>query len=144
MEMFCQKTIAAHLHAQGLVSIRLARHFPKQKRNSKRSELPLLFRLLPKIKDKYNPATWMLEVSLVAAEVRLSMEFGDYYKTSDLYNLKTTHIRVYLRDIRTCLRTHLQFIFEQGLEAKILYYPRDYQAEGTSGHYVRIPLQVIM
>ncbi|KAI4968211.1 hypothetical protein ZWY2020_005323 [Hordeum vulgare] len=33
------------LHAQGLVSIRLARHCPKQKRNSKRSELPLLFRL---------------------------------------------------------------------------------------------------
>ncbi|KAM0890718.1 hypothetical protein ACQ4PT_026875 [Festuca glaucescens] len=40
---------------------------------------------VPKIKDKYNPATWMLEVSSVAAEVRLSMDFADYYKTSDLY-----------------------------------------------------------
>ncbi|VAI77417.1 unnamed protein product [Triticum turgidum subsp. durum] len=40
---------------------------------------------VPKIKDKYNPATWMLEVSSVAAEVRLNMDFADYYKTSDLY-----------------------------------------------------------
>ncbi|VAI89882.1 unnamed protein product [Triticum turgidum subsp. durum] len=40
---------------------------------------------VPKIKDKYNPATWMLEVSSVAAEVRLSMDFADYYRTSDLY-----------------------------------------------------------
>ncbi|EEE65874.1 hypothetical protein OsJ_21675 [Oryza sativa Japonica Group] len=40
---------------------------------------------VPKIKDKYNPATWMLEVSSVAAEVRLNMDFAEYYKTSDLY-----------------------------------------------------------
>ncbi|KAK3130632.1 hypothetical protein QOZ80_6BG0495930 [Eleusine coracana subsp. coracana] len=40
---------------------------------------------VPKIKDKYNPATWMLEVSSVAAEVRLKMDFAEYYKTSDLY-----------------------------------------------------------
>ncbi|VAI89880.1 hypothetical protein VPH35_130429 [Triticum aestivum] len=40
---------------------------------------------VPKIKDKYNPATWMLEVSSVAAEVRLNMDFADYYKTSDLF-----------------------------------------------------------
>lgn len=39
---------------------------------------------VPKIKDKYNPATWMLEVSSVAAEVRLKMDFAEYYKTSDL------------------------------------------------------------
>ncbi|CAN6201350.1 unnamed protein product [Urochloa humidicola] len=40
---------------------------------------------VPKIKDKYNPATWMLEVSSIAAEVRLKMDFAEYYKTSDLY-----------------------------------------------------------
>ncbi|OIW15880.1 hypothetical protein TanjilG_04415 [Lupinus angustifolius] len=37
-----------------------------------------------KIKDKYNPATWMLEVSSIAAEVRLGMDFAEYYKTSAL------------------------------------------------------------
>ncbi|KAF8652022.1 hypothetical protein HU200_062964 [Digitaria exilis] len=40
---------------------------------------------VPKIKDKYNPATWMLEVSSISAEVRLKMDFAEYYKTSDLY-----------------------------------------------------------
>ncbi|CAL0322060.1 unnamed protein product [Lupinus luteus] len=39
---------------------------------------------VPKIKDKYNPATWMLEVSSIAAEVRLGMDFAEYYKTSAL------------------------------------------------------------
>ncbi|XP_029129133.1 ABC transporter G family member 29 isoform X3 [Cajanus cajan] len=40
---------------------------------------------VPKIKDKYNPATWMLEVSSIAAEVRLAMDFAEYYKSSSLY-----------------------------------------------------------
>ncbi|GAV61270.1 ABC_tran domain-containing protein/ABC2_membrane domain-containing protein/PDR_assoc domain-containing protein [Cephalotus follicularis] len=40
---------------------------------------------VPKIKDKYNPATWMLEVSSVAAEVRLGMDFAEHYKSSSLY-----------------------------------------------------------
>ncbi|XP_074557496.1 ABC transporter G family member 42-like [Curcuma longa] len=40
---------------------------------------------VPKIKDKYNPATWMLEVSSVAAEVRLGMDFAEYYKSSSLF-----------------------------------------------------------
>ncbi|GKV27175.1 hypothetical protein SLEP1_g36377 [Rubroshorea leprosula] len=40
---------------------------------------------VPKIQDKYNPATWMLEVSSVAAEVRLGMDFAEYYKSSALH-----------------------------------------------------------
>ncbi|MQL78829.1 hypothetical protein Taro_011257 [Colocasia esculenta] len=40
---------------------------------------------VPKIKDKYNPATWMLEASSVAAEVRLGMDFAEHYKTTPLY-----------------------------------------------------------
>ncbi|GKV36629.1 hypothetical protein SLEP1_g44737 [Rubroshorea leprosula] len=42
---------------------------------------------IPKIKDKYNPATWMLEVSSIAAEVRLGMDFAEYYKSSSLYHI---------------------------------------------------------
>ncbi|KAK8541889.1 hypothetical protein V6N12_014510 [Hibiscus sabdariffa] len=41
---------------------------------------------VPKIKEKYNPATWMLEVSSVAAEVRLGMNFAEHYKSSSLYH----------------------------------------------------------
>ncbi|XP_010528954.1 PREDICTED: ABC transporter G family member 29-like [Tarenaya hassleriana] len=40
---------------------------------------------VPKIKERYNPATWMLEVSSVAAEVKLGMDFAEYYKTSSLH-----------------------------------------------------------
>ncbi|KAE8679805.1 Pleiotropic drug resistance protein 12 [Hibiscus syriacus] len=40
---------------------------------------------VPKIKDKYNPATWMLEVSSIAAEARLGIDFAEHYKTSSLY-----------------------------------------------------------
>ncbi|XP_019263263.1 PREDICTED: pleiotropic drug resistance protein 1-like isoform X2 [Nicotiana attenuata] len=38
-----------------------------------------------KIKDGYNPATWMLEVTALAQEMILGVEFADLYKTSDLY-----------------------------------------------------------
>ncbi|KAK4489207.1 hypothetical protein RD792_005002 [Penstemon davidsonii] len=40
---------------------------------------------VPKIKEKYNPATWMLEVSSVATEVRLGMDFAKYYKSTNVY-----------------------------------------------------------
>lgn len=38
-----------------------------------------------KIKDKYNPATWMLEVSSMGAEQRLSIDFAQIYKESTLF-----------------------------------------------------------
>ncbi|XXG48128.1 hypothetical protein AAC387_Pa02g2653 [Persea americana] len=41
---------------------------------------------VPKIKEKHNPATWMLEVSSISAEVRLGMDFADYYQSSPLYH----------------------------------------------------------
>ncbi|XP_071711095.1 ABC transporter G family member 36-like [Rutidosis leptorrhynchoides] len=38
-----------------------------------------------KIPEKYNPATWMLEVSSIAAENRLGMDFAEYYRSSALH-----------------------------------------------------------
>ncbi|AES68067.2 drug resistance transporter-like ABC domain protein [Medicago truncatula] len=38
-----------------------------------------------KIKDGYNPATWMLEVTTTAQELNLGVDFTDLYKNSDLY-----------------------------------------------------------
>ncbi|KAI3868273.1 hypothetical protein MKX03_000184 [Papaver bracteatum] len=38
-----------------------------------------------KIKDGYNPATWMLEVTSVGQEGDLGVDFADIYKSSDLY-----------------------------------------------------------
>ncbi|XP_023759510.2 ABC transporter G family member 29 [Lactuca sativa] len=37
---------------------------------------------VPKIPEKSNPATWMLEVSSGAAEMRLDVDFADYYSES--------------------------------------------------------------
>ncbi|KAK7325201.1 hypothetical protein VNO77_29359 [Canavalia gladiata] len=39
-----------------------------------------------KIKDGYNPATWMLEVTTTAQELSLGVDFTDLYKNSDLYS----------------------------------------------------------
>ncbi|XP_049934466.1 ABC transporter G family member 31 isoform X2 [Nymphaea colorata] len=40
---------------------------------------------VPKIKDGYNPATWMLEVTSPEEENRLRVDFADIYRRSDLY-----------------------------------------------------------
>ncbi|KAJ0536923.1 putative ABC-2 type transporter, P-loop containing nucleoside triphosphate hydrolase [Helianthus annuus] len=38
-----------------------------------------------KIKDGYNPATWMLEVSTAAQELSLGVDFTEIYRNSELY-----------------------------------------------------------
>lgn len=40
---------------------------------------------VPKIKDGYNPATWMLEITTAAQEEALGVSFTDVYKKSELY-----------------------------------------------------------
>ncbi|KAK0596144.1 hypothetical protein LWI29_013201 [Acer saccharum] len=46
-----------------------------------------------KIKDGYNPATWMLEVTTVAQELALGVDFAEIYKNSDLYRRNKTLIK---------------------------------------------------
>ncbi|XP_061374184.1 pleiotropic drug resistance protein 2-like isoform X3 [Gastrolobium bilobum] len=40
---------------------------------------------VPRIKDGYNPATWMLEISSPAVESQLSVDFAELYTKSELY-----------------------------------------------------------
>ncbi|KAH8501027.1 hypothetical protein H0E87_016016, partial [Populus deltoides] len=40
---------------------------------------------VPKIKDNYNPATWMLEVTSKSVEAELGVDFGQIYEGSTLY-----------------------------------------------------------
>lgn len=40
---------------------------------------------VPKIKEGYNPATWMLEVSTSGAETQLNVDFAEIFANSDLY-----------------------------------------------------------
>jgi hypothetical protein len=43
-----------------------------------------------KIKDGYNPATWMLEISSSAQEMALEVDFSNIYKNSDLFRSEST------------------------------------------------------
>ncbi|PRQ25688.1 putative pleiotropic drug resistance protein PDR/CDR [Rosa chinensis] len=45
-----------------------------------------------KIKDGYNPATWMLEVTSSAKEIASGVDFADIYKNSELYRRNKTLI----------------------------------------------------
>lgn len=40
---------------------------------------------VPKIKDGYNPATWMLEVTAPSVEAQLNVDFAEIYTKSSLY-----------------------------------------------------------
>ncbi|KAL0319186.1 UNVERIFIED_CONTAM: Pleiotropic drug resistance protein 1 [Sesamum angustifolium] len=40
---------------------------------------------VPKIRDGYNPATWMLEVTSSAQEMMLGVDFAELYRNSELY-----------------------------------------------------------
>jgi energy-coupling factor transporter ATP-binding protein EcfA2 len=40
---------------------------------------------VPKIKDGYNPATWMLEISATTVETQLNVDFSEIYANSSLY-----------------------------------------------------------
>lgn len=40
---------------------------------------------VPKIKDGYNPATWVLEVTSIGAEARLGVDFAQIYRDSALF-----------------------------------------------------------
>ncbi|RZC82275.1 hypothetical protein C5167_045056 [Papaver somniferum] len=40
---------------------------------------------VPKIRDGYNPATWMLDISSASMEAQLDVDFGEVYANSTLY-----------------------------------------------------------
>ncbi|KAJ0007315.1 hypothetical protein Pint_29985 [Pistacia integerrima] len=48
---------------------------------------------VPKIKDGYNPATWMLEVTSESQEIALGVDFADIFKNSERYQRNKALIR---------------------------------------------------
>jgi hypothetical protein len=40
---------------------------------------------VPKFKNNYNPATWMLEVTSASVEAELGLDFAQIYKESSLH-----------------------------------------------------------
>lgn len=50
---------------------------------------------VPKIKENYNPATWMLEVTSPSAEAKLELDFASFYQESNLcrYRLQSSEVK---------------------------------------------------
>eukprot|EP01018_Ginkgo_biloba_P031439 Gb_04571 [translate_table: standard] len=66
---------------------------------------------VPHIKDKCNPATWMLEISSTAAEQRFNIDFADVYKKSPLHERN---------------RNLVEELFTPAEGAKDLYFPTQF------------------
>ncbi|CAI0473898.1 unnamed protein product [Linum tenue] len=64
-----------------------------------------------KIRDGYNPATWMLEVTTTTQEIALGVDFTDIYRNSDLYKRN----KALIKDLS-----------EPAPGAKELYFPTQY------------------
>lgn len=43
-----------------------------------------------RIRDGYNPATWMLEITSEAQEVTLGIDFAEVYRNSELYRYQNS------------------------------------------------------
>ncbi|KAG5086473.1 hypothetical protein JHK82_053870 [Glycine max] len=77
-----------------------------------------------RIKDGYNPATWMLEVSTSAKEMELGVDFAEVYKNSELYRMFAD-----IWSLACCLRRNKALIKELSTPApgsKDLYFPSQY------------------
>ncbi|XP_034574769.1 ABC transporter G family member 41 isoform X3 [Setaria viridis] len=48
---------------------------------------------VPKIKDNYNPSTWMLEVTSTSMEIQLGVDFAQVYRDSSMYKDKDELVR---------------------------------------------------
>ncbi|MFS7953624.1 hypothetical protein Hanom_Chr07g00620881 [Helianthus anomalus] len=48
---------------------------------------------IPKIKNGYNPATWVLEVTSSSAEIQLKIDFAQIYVNSTLYQVNENLIK---------------------------------------------------
>ncbi|KAH9288446.1 hypothetical protein KI387_032563 [Taxus chinensis] len=68
---------------------------------------------VPKIKDKYNPATWMLEVTSIAVEQRLGVDFAQVYKESTLYQQNEELVKEFSRPARDAEDLHFPSQFAQ-------------------------------
>ena len=67
---------------------------------------------MPKIKDKHNPANWMLEVTSMGAEQRLDIDFAQIYKESTLFFWKNNEL--------------VKKLCTPAPDAKDLYFPAGY------------------
>uniref|UniRef100_A0A7N0TS87 ABC transporter domain-containing protein n=2 Tax=Kalanchoe fedtschenkoi TaxID=63787 RepID=A0A7N0TS87_KALFE len=68
---------------------------------------------ISKIKDGYNPATWMLEVTSSAQEIMTGVDFADLYKNSDLYKRNKALIQELSRPAPNSKELHFKSKYSQ-------------------------------
>ncbi|KAI5651241.1 hypothetical protein M9H77_37246 [Catharanthus roseus] len=85
---------------------------------------------VPKIKDKYNPATWMLEVSSVATELKLGMDFAEHYRSSSLHET----LNLMKKSLHRRNKALVKELSVPPPGAKDLYFPTQY-SQNTWGQF---------
>ncbi|MQM01384.1 hypothetical protein Taro_034138, partial [Colocasia esculenta] len=68
---------------------------------------------VPKIKDNYNPATWMLEVTSTSMELQLGVDFSQLYKESSIYKDNLNLVQQYSTPPQGSKYLHFSTLFPQ-------------------------------
>ncbi|KAK4559505.1 hypothetical protein RGQ29_008644 [Quercus rubra] len=66
---------------------------------------------VPKIKENYNPATWMLEVTSPSAESKLELDFASFYKESNLCRENTELVKILSSPVQGSKELHFSTRF---------------------------------
>ncbi|MBA0596224.1 hypothetical protein Gorai_013054, partial [Gossypium raimondii] len=69
---------------------------------------------VPKIKEGYNPATWMLEISSTAVEAQLDVDFSEIYSKSELYRKNEELIKDLSTPVPGTKDLHFPTTYSQG------------------------------
>ncbi|CAA6653938.1 unnamed protein product [Spirodela intermedia] len=68
---------------------------------------------VPKIKDNYNPATWMLEVTSTTMEMKLGVDLSQLYKDSSIYKNNLDLVQQHSKPPQGSKDLHFPTIFPQ-------------------------------
>ncbi|XP_071741164.1 ABC transporter G family member 35-like [Rutidosis leptorrhynchoides] len=63
---------------------------------------------VPKIREKYNPATWILDLSSIATENRLGIDFSEQYKLSSLYEKNKALVKELSAPLKQAVDLHFE------------------------------------
>ena len=104
---------------------------------------------VPKIKENYNPATWMLEVTSPSAESKLELDFASFYKESNLcrYKSQSSEVKRHSAQVLYQLKSKSLCLMRGGdskeynNKALASNLPHQHLLHQTKSHYVHFSMQ---